>query len=239
MNYVELVIGFFLLFPIIWRVVGWLLLALRLEIYWRINDEFSYDSPRYNWVMRDFGFMMLKTWRYKYRLINPENVPETDVVLYGNHLSSFDPGIILYEFRHTTMAALAKKEIFDIPIFGKWLYNRRILPIDKANPRKDAETIIKATQYVKEGQPMLIFPEGTLSRGVKLLPFKTGAFRVALKSKRPIVVFRIEGTDKHKWYHIFRRTCTVEFFPPIPYEDYKDKNTQEIGDMVRRIILEE
>lgn len=237
MDYFYIFIILVVFFEISWRILGWLFLAIRLEFNWRMNSDFPYDSPRYKWVMRDFGFMMLKTWRLKYELINPENVPETNAVLYGNHISSFDPGIILYEFRHTTITAIAKKELFQIPVFGKWLVNRRIIPMHRNNARKDAEAIIKATKCVKEGQPMIIFPEGTLSRDGELLPFRDGAFRVALKSRQPIVVFRIKGTNEHRWYHIRRKMCTVEFFPPIPYEEYKDMNTHEIGEMVREIIL--
>ncbi len=237
MNYLYVFIVIIVLYEISWRLLGWLFLALRLEIHWRINSDFPYDSPRYKWVMRDFGFMMFHTWRLRYKLINPENLPESNVVLYGNHISSFDPGIILYEFRHTTITAIAKKELFTIPVFGKWLKNRNIIPMDRQNVRKDAESIVKAIRCAKNGQPMIIFPEGTLSRDGHLLPFRDGAFKVALKSKQPICVFRITGTNEHRWYHLRRKLCTVEFFPVIPYEVFKDMSTNEIGEMVKDVIL--
>lgn len=237
MIYLYIGIGI-LLFPVVIRIIGWLYIIIRMQLSYMINSDIPYDSPKYKWVLWGLGTNLIKGWRFKYKVINKEYVPNKNVVMFGNHLSAFDPVILCYEFRHTAISGLAKKSLFTIPVFGKWLIKRRVIAMDRINNRKDAEAMIKATRQAREGQPMFVFPEGTRSRSGELLPFRPGAFRLATKSRQPIVVFRFTGTNEHKWYHLKRKVCTVEFFPPIPYEEYKDMTTQELSDMVRNIILE-
>ncbi len=236
MKYFYIAAGIVVLFPIIWRVLGWLYMVIRLSVSYKINPDIKYDSPRYKWVLNGLGTLLVKGWRYKYKVIGKEYVPTENVVLFGNHLDWVDPVILVYEFRHTSISGLAKKSLFTIPIFSIWLLKRRAIPMDRVSARKDAEAMIKAIRYAKEGQPMFVFPEGTRSKQGELLPFRPGAFRLATKSKQTIVVFKFTGTNEHKWYHLRRKTSTLEFFPAIPYEDYKDMTTQEISDMVRGII---
>ncbi len=236
MKYFYIAIVLLLLYPVIWRVLGWLYIVIRLQFSAFIKPDIKYDSPRYKWVLSGLGVNLIYGWRYKYKVINKQYVPNENVVMFGNHLGWVDPVILCYEFRHTTISGLAKKSLFTIPVFGRWLTKRRAIPMDRVNARKDAEAMIKAIRQAKEGQPMFVFPEGTRSKEGELLPFRPGAFRLATKSKQTIVVFKFTGTNKHKWYHLRRKTCTLEFFPPIPYEDYKELGTQELSDLVRSII---
>lgn len=222
--------------PFIVLGLGWLLLILSMEFLYWTNRNIPYDAKRFRFVIWGLGVLLIKGWRFKYKVINKEYVPEKNVVMFGNHISAFDPVVLCYEFRHTAISGMAKKSLFNIPFFNKWLKKRRVVAMERTNNRKDAEAMIQAIRQAKEGQPMFVFPEGTRSRTGDLIEFRPGAFKLATKSKQDMVIFKFTGMNEHKWYHLWRKTCTLEFFPPIKYEEYKDMTTQEISDMVRSVL---
>lgn len=238
MLYVYIAVGVLLL-PFVLFILGWALLIISIETSYHINKNIPYDSPRLRRVIYFLCSLLIKPWRFKYKVIGIEHVPEDHFVIFGNHISAFDPVILVYELRHTAISGLAKKSLFEIPFFHRWLKARRAIPLDRKNNRKDAEAMIQAIRQAKEGQPMFIFPEGTRSRTGDLLEFRPGAFRLATKSKQDVVVCKFTGMNKHKWYHLIRKTCTLEFFPVIKYEEYKDLSTQELSDKVRKVLLED
>jgi 1-acyl-sn-glycerol-3-phosphate acyltransferase len=80
-------------------------------------------------------------------------------------------------------------------------------------------------QRLKQGNAMLIFPEGTRSRGRGLLPFKSGSFRLATQSGVPILPVAITGS-----YDVFEKNrravaadVSVTFAPPISAPTQGDK----------------
>lgn len=238
MEYVYIAIGILLL-PFVLFGLGWALLVISMEISYFINKDIPYDSPRLRRVIFWLSTLLIRPWRFKYKVIGKENVPQDHFVVFGNHISAFDPVILVYELRHTALSGLAKKSLFKIPFFHRWLKARRAIPMDRQNARKDAKAMIQAIKQAKEGQPMFVFPEGTRSRTGDLIEFRPGAFRLATKSQQDIVVCKFTGMNEHKWYHLIRKTCTVKFFPVIKYEEYKDLSTQELSDMVRNVLLED
>ena len=94
---------------------------------------------------------------------------------------------------------------------------------------------------MKNGKNFLLFPEGTRSRrGNKLLDFKGGSFKCAVKAKCPIVLCAL--VDSYKPFDessIKRVKVKISYLPPIYYEEYKDMKTPEIAAEVKRRIEQE
>jgi len=109
---------------------------------------------------------------------------------------------------------------------------------DRSDDRKGAEAIIKVIRNVKSGSAMVVFPEGTRSKEIgTLLEFKQGSFKVALKSKSPLVPMTIvkpKNYDKIIWP--FRRRATLVIHKPIPFEELKTMKTLELSQKVESII---
>ncbi len=227
-----------ILAPFVFVLTAWILGMLYLQIRYMINKDIPYTSKRIQTAIRIFSLLLIKSFRLKYKVINKHLIPNTDAVMFGNHISALDPVVLVYELNHTHVSGLAKKAIFDFPVFKHYITARRVIPMDRTNNRKDAEAMIQAIKQAKEGQLMFVFPEGTRSRDGNLLEFRAGAFRLATKSKKDIYVFKFDKMNEHKYYHLWRKKCTLKFFPVIKYEDYKDLTTMELSDMVRKIIVE-
>ena len=121
-----------------------------------------------------------------------------------------------------------------MPFIAKIMHKLYGLPIDRENNREAAKTIIGAIKLLKEEKASVaIFPEGYTSKNCELLPFRNGAFKVALKAKTPIVVCVLNGTRKIPKRMVWRG-CEVDFcvVNVINPEEYENMNTNELGDMI-------
>src|SRR5260370_7672648 len=108
-------------------------------------------------------------------------------VIVANHQSFLDVVTFGAIFPRRTVSA-GKREIGRIPIFG-WFYRLSgNLIIDRAYARSALESLEQAAQTMAEEKIAVWFmPEGHRNPGPELLPFKTGAFRLALAARAPIV----------------------------------------------------
>ena len=101
----------------------------------------------------------------------------------------------------------------------------------------------KAIEAIKQGNSLMLFPEGTRSRDGNLQPFKTGAFRLAQKTQVPILPIAIKGT-----FHAIRKGSLIinkndhlkaVVLEPVPYDKFKAMQLKEIAVMVHDLIQAE
>lgn len=124
-----------------------------------------------------------------------ENIPQETCVFIANHSSILDIPILLYA-ANRNLGFIAKKELLKTPIIGYWLKNSKCVPIDRENSRAAIESINEAVKNIKEGNTMVIFPEGTRNKEGKVGAFKKGGLRIATKSKAPIVPVSIDRASR-------------------------------------------
>ena len=125
-----------------------------------------------------------------------ENIPEDiPVVFMSNHQSNFDIALFMV-YIHKFKGFVAKTELKKIPILRDWMEQINCVFMDRKDLRQSAKTIIEAIKLVKEGHSLVIFPEGTRSKGNQMGEFKAGSFKLATKPKVPIVPVTIHGSYK-------------------------------------------
>ncbi len=123
-----------------------------------------------------------------------KNFPrDRPVVILSNHQGAFDIPV-LQAFIPAQFRWVAKRSLFKIPLIGWAMGLAGYIAIDRENAASAYKSMEDAAGYIKEGTSVLIFPEGTRSRGGELLPFKKGAFLIAEKSGMDIVPVGIKGT---------------------------------------------
>ena len=152
------------------------------------------------------------------------------VCFVSNHVGIFDI-ILALAYIGRPFGFIAKKELLMVPFINMWISILGGLFIDRINIRKAIKTIDQGIKRIQNGSCMLIFPEGTRSKGQGLLPFKSGAVKLATNSYVPIVPIAITGS-----YNVFEIDYRVHgvpirmtFCPPI--------ETSEIGSIDRRHVL--
>jgi 1-acyl-sn-glycerol-3-phosphate acyltransferase len=123
-----------------------------------------------------------------------ENVPETDrLCVVANHQGMFDILVVLGWFPKG-VGFIAKKELMILPIINVWMKVMHCFFINRKNLRKSAESIEKGVEQIRRGHPVVIFPEGTRSRGGAMGEFKPGSIKLATKADAVIVPVTLDGT---------------------------------------------
>lgn len=146
--------------------------------------------------------------RFKINLIvkGRENIPTAGPVLYvANHQGYADIPVCAAVLDQIQFGFIAKENLIKIPIFGSWLLRIRSITLDREDPRAALRAIEDGIALIHRGYSLLIFPEGTRSRGGPVKPFKKGSLRLAMKPGIPIVPITIDGT-----YRIYEETGCVE-----------------------------
>ncbi|MDO5517029.1 MAG: lysophospholipid acyltransferase family protein [Clostridium sp.] len=132
----------------------------------------------------------------KITIIGQENIPKDRTALFvSNHQGNFDIPLLMSSI-DVPKGFIAKKELEKWPMISTWMKYINCIFMDRSNLRKSAEAIVQGTKLLKKGYSMVIFPEGTRSKGGPIKEFKAGSFKLATKSGCLIVPITINGTYK-------------------------------------------
>lgn len=144
---------------------------------------------------------VLKSLNVDINVIGWDNLPkEGPVVFIANHQSYLDVPALLYASRNFQTGFIAKKVLGKIPIVGPWITRIGSLFIDRGDARKSLQTINQGAEMIKNGNSLVIFPEGTRAQDGVMKSFKPGSFKLAFKSGAPIVPVTIH--DSYKRYEL-------------------------------------
>lgn len=125
-----------------------------------------------------------------------ENIPKDRAVVFvGNHQSDYDVPITMV-YLGAPPAMVAKIETRKIPLVRTWMELLDCIFIDRENPRQAISAMKDAGQILESGRNIVVFPEGTRSRGDHMNPFKTGVFKIPFHAGAPIVPVVIDGSYK-------------------------------------------
>jgi 1-acyl-sn-glycerol-3-phosphate acyltransferase len=128
------------------------------------------------YIGRFFSYIIFKTL-YRLKIFRRAELPEGGFIIAANHNSLADPPLIGASFRRPVYF-MAKKELFEIPLFGDLINSTNAFPVKRGKP--DRDSIRKAVSMLKAGKIILVFPEGTrkakgqAQRGISLLAHKAG-----------------------------------------------------------------
>jgi len=186
---------------------------------------------------RTWAKMILWTSSIRVRVIGLENIKSgTSYVLCANHQSHMDTPIMLaalpIQFRFTP-----KKQLFRYPFLGWHLRRSGHVPIDRENPHAAVKSLREAAETIRNGTPVLIFPEGGTSRDGDIKPFKGGGFMLASKSDAEVVPITIRGSRAvlmPKTYHVRRGNVEVIVGRPISSQGLA---VSELANRVREEVL--
>jgi 1-acyl-sn-glycerol-3-phosphate acyltransferase len=121
--------------------------------------------------------------------------PNQTYVFISNHRSYLDTAT-LFSYIGRRIGLLAKKELLKVPILGVGMTFVNVMAIDRSNRQRAIETVQGATERIQSGVSFAVFAEGTRARPGVLLPFKKGAFYMAIEAGVPIVPVAMKNTDR-------------------------------------------
>lgn len=214
------------------------------RILWAAWRGVPRGTPLYEEIPRKWSALILRAAGVRVVLEGADVIdPDRPQILVANHASWFDvpavaahlPGI--YRF-------VAKQELTSVPIFGRAFQACGHIAIDRKNRERAMASLAIARQRLEEERPTVImFPEGTRSPDGNLLPFKKGAFLLAIQTGVEVVPMAIVGSrdvmPKGSWL-IRSGTITLRFGRPIAVEglDIEDRDVlvARARDAVQRLL---
>ncbi len=158
---------------------------------------------------RDLAVVIAKLnpmWDFRVYGQLPDYVPGRTVVV-ANHVSNSDAFLISH--LPWEMKWLGKQSLFFIPFVGWLLALAGDVPVKRGTKDSIVEAMKLCREQLERGMPVMIFPEGTRSASGELLPFKDGAFRLAIDAQADVLPIAVAGTrnalPKHSWKFGFAR----------------------------------
>ena len=163
-----------------------------------------------------------KTWLQlcgaKVKVTGAEHLdPACEYVFISNHRSYLDTAA-LFRYAGKRIGLVAKKELLKAPVLGQGMSFVNIIAIDSSNPERSRHSMEKARQVMENGYSFGVFAEGTRGMPGELLPFKKGAFHLAMQTDAPIVPVAIKNTDwmmGKKTGVAYAGTIEITLLPPI------------------------
>lgn len=223
-----------------WFAAAILLLVVgtpSIALMWLINRR-VWLYPFALWGARTW----LKLCGAKVEVRGKENLKTGEnYVFISNHRSYLDTATL---FAHTSrrIGLVAKKELLKVPILGVGMGFVNIIAIDRTNAEKALQSMKKAREVMDEGYSFGVFTEGTRALPGELLPFKKGAFHLALQTDAPIIPVAIKNTDwmmGKKTGIAYGGTIEMVLLPPIETKGAEAEDLMELLRKTREAIAEE
>jgi 1-acyl-sn-glycerol-3-phosphate acyltransferase len=230
-----------LLFAWSWFVAGALLLfftppALIVGILFKRQDWIYWWA---DWGARSW----LSLSGVKVHVTGREHLdPNQTYVFVANHQSYLDAAP-LFAFTGRRMGMVAKKELLDAPMLGFGMGYVNVIAIDRSNRERAVETLKIVNERLRAGISFGVCPEGTRANPGEMLPFKKGAFHLAVQTGVPIVPIALKNADVlmgRGLAEAWPGTIDMVMMPPVETSWVKDdRDLDSLVDQVQRMIMKE
>jgi 1-acyl-sn-glycerol-3-phosphate acyltransferase len=227
---------------------AWLVLVLCILIWFPVMLILllvtgAFDRGRYivGYVFRRIGPVMATLnplWSFRYSGAMPNN-PRRPYVVVSNHESFAD--ILLISHLPWEMKWLSKAELFRIPIMGWMMWLAGDIPVKRGFGPSAVEAMERCRKVLRQKVSVMIFPEGTRSKTAELLPFKDGAFRLAVEAGVPILPLALSGTGtalpKHGW-RFGRSAAHLRVLEPVETAGLTLADVPSLKARIRHLIVQ-
>lgn len=214
-------------------VLGTLLLLVSLP----------FDSGRraLHWFVTRWCYALyMHAWPgWSVRVEGRELLPSGPCVFVSNHQSMADI-FALMGLRHQ-FKFVAKASLFSVPMVGWLMSMMGYVRVVRKSPTAMADMLEHCRLWLRQHMSVLIFPEGTYAMDGVLLPFKRGAFRLAMDEQVPVVPVVIQGTTDliegdGPWMNPHARV-RVRVLPAVPPSTFGSDEVA-LAERVRGVFLE-
>lgn len=179
-------------------VKQWVPFAARTAFYGSVSCALGPVTPDHRaslWAMRTWCQKSAEALDLDVVAEGLENVPKSGAFVYcSNHQSIVDI-LVLGSVLPGDFKWAAKSSLWKIPFLGWHLKLAGHVPVDRGGGAKTAAAVIaRFVEVLKEGKPILVFPEGTRSDDGTMRGFRNGAFHAAIRGGVPVIPVALEGT---------------------------------------------
>lgn len=181
---------------------------------------------------------VLKRTKSEFTVEGLENLPEGAVLFISNHEGNFDIPTLLTHIPKP-FGFISKIEIKKVPLVAKWMEEMNCVFLDRTNRKSSYRSIQDTVSQLQNGHSILIFPEGTRSKGQGIGSFKSGFMRIAKEANVPVVPIAIQGTsnimeknnNKIRAAHV-----QISILPSYSKETIQESDSKQLMEHLHTII---
>ena len=227
--------SYFVFVPIVYLYTG------VMGTFALIASLFNGTSAVQHWFARTWSRMILKTIGVRVRVVGQQHLEGIPHAVYAaNHLSALDIPV-LYSSLPEKFHIMAKQELFRYPFLGWYLKRSGQIPIVYGDPHASLRSLNRAGEALRNGVPLVVFPEGGRSATGELQKFMGGAFFVAIRAQVPVVPMAIVGTYERlpiNSFHILTGEVVLAIGEPIATHGMRVRDMEQLSAQVRQAIAD-
>ncbi len=221
--------------PLIW------LYTLVMGVAALPGGMFDRDGRRLHWFSATWSWLIMKTIFSPVKVTGLDKIDISKPHVYAaNHASALDIPVLYVNLPFQFRIAF-KKELLSYPVVGWQLKRSGQVCIDQQNPSHSISSIRAALKGLKDGLPLVIFPEGGRTPDGEIKPFLPGAFFLAIKAQVDIVPVALVGTYEllpMNTYHIKCRPLEMRVGAPISTCGLTMKDLVALSERVQKALEE-
>ncbi len=222
--------SYLILDPLIW------LYTLVMGPLGLVAGLFDRDGRLMHWFARGWSWLIMKTIVSPVKVIGLDKIDTSKAHVYAvNHASALDIPVLYVNLPFQFRIAF-KKELLAYPVIGWHLKRSGQICIDQQNPSRSISSIRQALKGLKDGLPLVIFPEGGRTPDGEIKPFLPGAFFLAIKAQVDIVPVALVGTYEllpMDTYHIKCQPLEMRVGEPIPTAGLTMRDLEAVSNQVK------
>lgn len=223
-------------------VLGFLVILVMSNCV-NMDKEQLQDNPFYRTVLYIVADAAHTALRVRVHTQGLEKLPEGKALLVCNHLDNVDPVIIMHQVKKKQkLAFIAKREVAHMFVVGKFMHKLLCQRVNRENDREALKTILKCIEILKEDKASVaVFPEGGIRGGNVLHPFRHGVFKIALRTKVPVIVCTLWGTQNIVHNGLRLKPTDVDFhvLGVIQPEEYQGLTAVELGKTAYQMMADD
>lgn len=188
-----------------------------------------------------WGPMVLDRFGSKLTIQGIENLPdEGPVVFVGNHQGYADIFAYCAAFQKFQFGFVAKDNLSKIPLYGEWIRRIGSVFIERDDARASLQAIKEGIKKIESGYSLVIFPEGTRSKGKDPGEFKKGSLKLATKPGVPIIPVTINGSYRMFEEKGYLKGTNIDMIvhPLIETKEISRQDEKELTEKVEKIIVD-
>jgi 1-acyl-sn-glycerol-3-phosphate acyltransferase len=219
--------------PLIW------LYTLVLGLLALPGGVFDRGGRRLHWFSYAWSWLIMKTIFSPVTITGLDKIDTSKPHVYAaNHASALDIPVLYVNLPFQFRIAF-KKELLSYPVVGWQLKRSGQICIDQQNPSRSISSIRAALKGLKDGLPLVIYPEGGRTPDGEIKPFLPGAFFLAIKAQVDIVPVALVGTYEllpMNTYHIKCRPLEMRVGEPISTAGLTIRDMEALSAKVQKAL---
>ena len=214
-----------------------------MSLFVKMDEVQEKDNKFYRFVIHQLICLLMVLLGIKIETKGLEKMPDAKrVFLVCNHLNDVDPPVLLHFFKKYELAFISKRENDKKFLIGPFLRAILCQPINRENDREALKTILHCIDLLKRDEVSIaVFPEGYTSMDGLLHPFRPGVFKIAQRTKVPVVVCTLRDTQTvfPNALKLKGSKISLSLLGVIQPEEYEGMSAVELSNKVHKMMADD